>query len=154
MEWSLTGIGIFFSAMGFMMVLVQGPLLKRASMIWSDRLLVLGGTLVLAASFVFFASQATRVIYVGTALLALGNGLMWPSLLAILSKATDRSVQGAVQGFASSTAAVASITGLLVGGLLYGSIGANMFFISAAVMAPVFIIALAMPRLGRMPTLG
>ena len=99
MEWSLTGIGIFFSAMGFMMVLVQGPLLKRASMIWSDRRLVFGGTLVLAASFVFFASQATRVIYVGTALLALGNGLMWPSLLAILSKATDRSVQGAVQGW-------------------------------------------------------
>ncbi len=146
MDWSLTDIGVFFSAMGFMMVMVQGPVLKRASKIWSDRLLVLGGALVLAASFVFFASQATRVIYAGTALLALGNGLMWPSLLAILSKATDRSVQGAVQGFASSVAAVASITGLLVGGLLYGSMGARVFLVSAAMTTLVFIIALAIPR--------
>ena len=154
MGWSLTDLGVFFAAMGLMMVLVQGPVLKRASKIWSDRMLILGGTLVLAASFVFFTSQTTWVIYAGTALLALGNGLMWPSLLAILSKATDRSTQGTVQGFASSAAAVASITGLLVGGLLYGSIGANVFLVSAAVMAPVFIIALAMPRLGRMATLG
>ncbi|WP_372523631.1 MFS transporter, partial [Sulfuricaulis sp.] len=71
-HWSITETGVFFSAMSFMLVLVQGPVLKRAAKIWSDRILVLGGSLVLAASFPFFSSANTATLYVGTALLALG----------------------------------------------------------------------------------
>lgn len=141
--WSLTETGVFFAGMGLMMVLVQGPLLQRASRIWSDRLLLLGGSVPLAASFLFYTSNVTAVIYAGTALLALGNGLMWPSLLAVLSKATDRSVQGAVQGVAGSSAAVASVGGLLVGGLLYGLLGPSIFVLSASIMLLAFLIALA-----------
>jgi MFS family permease len=99
--WTLTETGVFFSAMGFMMVMVQGPLLKQASRTWPDRMLVLGGSVMLAISFLFFTSHATAMIYAGTALLAMGNGLMWPSLLAVLSKSTDRNDQGAVQGWAT-----------------------------------------------------
>jgi MFS family permease len=90
---------------------------------------------VLAASFPFFISGSTAMIYVGTALLAAGNGVMWPSLLAILSRAADRSVQGAVQGFAGSAGAMASIAGLLLGGALYHALGSGVFLISAALIA-------------------
>jgi MFS family permease len=152
LEWSLTEVGVFFAVMGSMMVLVQGPVLNRASRIVSDRVSVLTGTLILAASFPFFSDRSTPMIYAGAALLALGNGLMWPSLLAILSKASDQSVQGAVQGFASSSAAVASIVGLLVGGMLYSAIGARVFLISAAMTALVFILAFAIPRKARKPS--
>jgi MFS transporter, DHA1 family, tetracycline resistance protein len=106
-RWSLAETGVFFSVVSFMMVLVQGPMLKRAAKIWSDRNLVLGGSLVLAASFPFFSSADTVILYAGTALLALGNGVMWPSLLSIIAKSTDRNVQGTVQGLAGSVAAVA-----------------------------------------------
>ena len=71
--------------------------------------------------------------YVGTALLALGNGVMWPSLMAIISVSTDREVQGAVQGLASSSGAVASVAGFLVGGLLYGVLGSSVFVLSAVI---------------------
>ncbi len=144
--WSLAGLGIFFSAMGLSMALVQGPVLERAAKVWPDRRLVVGGALVLAASFVAFTSRATPVIYLGTALLALGNGLMWPSLLSLLSKAAGRRAQGAVQGFAGSAAAVASIAGLLAGGLLYGTIGSGVFLVSAAMTVLVVLAALAIPR--------
>ncbi len=146
LEWSLTDTGIFFSAMGLMLVVVQGPVLKRASKMWPDQLLILGGSLLLAASFLFFVSRSTLSIYVGTAVLALGNGVMWPSLLAVISKATDQRVQGAVQGFASSCAAVASIVGLLAGGLLYGVLGAVVFVLSAAITAVVFLLAMTLRR--------
>ena len=144
-HWSLAKTGVFFSAMGFMMALVQGPVLTRASKIWSDRTLVLGGSLALAASFPFFGATHATTLYVGTALLALGNGVMWPSLLSILAKTAGRSVQGAVQGFASSIAAVASIVGLLAGGLLYSLMGAHVFFISAALTALTFVLAFGIP---------
>jgi DHA1 family tetracycline resistance protein-like MFS transporter len=141
LEWSLSQTGVFFSVMGLMMVVVQGPVLSRASKICSDRTLVLAGSLLLAASFVFFTSRSTPVIYTGTALLALGNGVMWPSLLAIISRATDPDLQGAVQGFASSSGAVASITGLLVGGLLYDFLEAKVFLLSASITALVFLMS-------------
>jgi MFS family permease len=148
-RWSLTETGVFFSAMSFMLVLVQGPLLKRAAKIWSDRSLVLGGSLVLAVSFAFFSSADTVTLYIGTALLALGNGVMWPSLLSVLAKAADRDVQGAVQGFAGSVAAVASIIGLLAGGVLYGFLGAYVFMISAVLTLLTFALAFAIPSTAR-----
>jgi DHA1 family tetracycline resistance protein-like MFS transporter len=134
-HWSLSEIGVYFAAMGLMMALVQGPLLNRLARAWPERTLTLGGGFLLAASFPFFTSNSPAIIYVGTALLAVGNGIMWPSLLAILSRTTDRSVQGAVQGFASSVGAIASIAGLLLGGALYHSLGNRVFLISAILVA-------------------
>ena len=148
-HWSLAQTGVFFSVMSFMLVLVQGPVLKRAAKIWSDRILVLGGSLVLAVSFPFFGSANTATLYAGTALLALGNGVMWPSLLSILAKSADRNVQGAVQGLAGSVAAVASIVGMLIGGLLYRYLGPQVFVISAALTLLTFVLAFAIPSTAR-----
>ncbi len=91
--------------------------------------------MLLAASFPFFTASSAAAIYFGTGLLAIGNGIMWPSLLSILSRTTDRSAQGAVQGFASGVGAIASIAGLLLGGLLYQALGSRVFLISAILVA-------------------
>jgi MFS family permease len=137
LEWTLLQTGVFFSVMGLAMVVVQGPVLKRVSRAFSDKVLVATGSGILAASFMFFTSPNIVLIYTGTLLLALGNGVMWPSIMAILSRTTDAGYQGAVQGVASSVGAVASITGLLVGGLLFAFLGANVFLISACLTAIV-----------------
>ena len=138
LEWTLLETGVFFSVMGLAMVVVQGPVLKRVSAMFSDQVLVVAGSAILAASFAFFISPNPVVIYAGTLLLALGNGVMWPSIMAILSKTTDANYQGAVQGVASSVGAVASIAGLLLGGLLFAFIGASVFLISTGLTAVVF----------------
>ncbi len=145
LNWSLAEIGAFFTFMGISMVLVQGPVLKRASRVWSERTLVIGGSLVLATSFLFFTMDGKPQAYIGTVLLALGNGVMWPSLMALLSKATDRETQGALQGFASSSGAVASIVGLLVGGLLYGVLGTGVFFLAFAITMVVALLGVSIP---------
>jgi MFS family permease len=148
-RWSLSEIGVYFAAMGLMMALVQGPLLNRLSRRWSERTLVLGGSVLLAASFPFFMSSSAAMIYLGTALLAIGNGIMWPSLLAILSRTTEQSVQGAVQGFASSAGAVASIAGLLLGGALYQSLGNRVFLVAAILVALTCGLAFFLPAKGK-----
>jgi MFS family permease len=70
---------------------------------------------------------------------------MWPSLLSLLAKASDRNVQGAVQGLAGSVAAVASIIGLLAGGLLYRFLGPQVFVIPTAMTLLTFVLAIAIP---------
>jgi MFS transporter, DHA1 family, tetracycline resistance protein len=67
-----------------------------------------------------------------------GNGLMWPSVMSILSKRAGIIYQGAVQGVASSFASLASIIGLTTGGLLYSLIEGTTFLISAGVISYSF----------------
>lgn len=148
-RWSLSQIGVYFAAMGLMMALVQGPVLSYLSRHWSERKVALGGSLLLAASFPFFTASSASTIYFGTALLAIGNGIMWPSLLAILSRTTDRSAQGAVQGYASSAGAIASIAGLLLGGVLYDSLGNRVFLICAAVVLLCCGLCFLLPAKGK-----
>jgi MFS family permease len=139
--WSMGQVGIYFTVMSVLMALVQGPVLSRAAKHFEDEWLVIYGSVSLAASFVFFISENSTIIYSGTILLACGNGLMWPSLLSVLSKSSDRGTQGAVQGLAGSMNAVASVLGLLVGGLLFGVIGGGVFLLSAVITGLVAIVA-------------
>ena len=78
---------------------------------------------------------------------AFGNGLMWPSVMSIVSKRAGTLYQGAVQGVASSFASLANIIGLTTGGILYILIGATTFLISAAVIFTVFILSFRLLRL-------
>ena len=120
------------------MALVQGPLLVRISRTWNDGTLITVGSLILSGSFLFFVSRRTEMIYIGAALMALGNGVLWPSLLSVLSKAAGTRHQGVVQGFAGSAGAVASIIGLLMGGVVYGLLDERVFFLSALTILAVF----------------
>jgi DHA1 family tetracycline resistance protein-like MFS transporter len=145
--WSLAETGLFFAVMGLLMVTVQGPVLKALSSKISDRLLVLWGSLILAVGFVVFLSENVALIYVATALMALGNGVMWPSLLAVISRASSSEMQGTVQGFASSGGSIASITGLLLGGFLFDSIGERVFLLAAGFALAAFLMSFAIkPR--------
>jgi MFS family permease len=126
--------------MSLVMIVAQGPVLRRAAMRWSNRTLVVFGSLVLSISFLFFVSSSTVVLFAGAMLLALGNGLMWTSLLAMLSNRAGSQYQGAVQGFAGSSGAVASIMGLLIGGVMFDRIGSIVFVFSAIILFAVFVV--------------
>jgi len=143
--WSITRVGVYFAVMGLAMALVQGPLLKLLARYVAARSLVIVGGVLLAASFPFFGARSTFLLYCGTLLLALGNGLMWPSLLAILSGAADKSVQGAVQGFAGSAGAIASIAGLIIGGAFFGALGSGVFLLPAVLVALTVVLSFRLP---------
>jgi len=141
LKWSITEMGIFYAVLSGIMILVQGPVLRKALQKFSENKLVIIGSLVLGINFIFFLSNNILLIYTAAVLFAIGNGLMWPSLLSILAKKAGTVHQGAVQGVASSFAGLASIIGLTIGGVLYNAIGATTFLISAGVIFTVFIIS-------------
>jgi hypothetical protein len=147
LEWTVTEIGIFFAVLSGMMVLFQGPILRKASKRFPEEKLVIIGSVILGANFVLLISNNIVLVYGAAVLFAAGNGLMWPSIMSILSKRAGTINQGAVQGVASSFSSLASIIGLIVGGLLYNSIGEITFLISAGVIFTVFILSFRLLRM-------
>ena len=141
LKWSITQMGIFYAVLSGIMVLVQGPVLRKALKKFSEEKLVILGNLILGTNFILFVSNDIILVYGAAVLFAVGNGLMWPSLLSILSKRAGMVHQGAVQGVASSFGSLASIIGLTIGGLLYNLLGGTTFLIIAGVIFTVFIMS-------------
>jgi len=147
LKWTVTEMGIFYSVLSGVMILVQGPVLRKALQKFSEEKLVVIGSLILGVNFALFMFNSTVLVYVALVLFALGNGLMWPSFMSILSKRAGTVHQGVIQGVGSSMGSLASIIGLILGGLLYNLIGPTTFLISAAVIFIVFIMSFRLLKL-------
>lgn len=141
LEWSVTETGAFFAYLSLLMVVVQGPVLARLSSRFSDGVLAIVGTVVLTVGFAALYWDSIASVYLAATLVATGNGLMWPSVLSLLSKAAGDRHQGAVQGYSGSLGAIASIVGLIAAGVLYSSLGPWVFIVAAAIVFPVSLIA-------------
>ncbi|RMD96046.1 MAG: MFS transporter [Calditrichaeota bacterium] len=140
LNWSLFELGIFFSVLGFIMVMVQGPVLSKISNQFSESVLMIAGSCLLAVSFFLFTRRNLFLIYLGVLLFSSGNGIMWPSFLSILSKLAGQKYQGAIQGYASSMGSLASIIGLITGGIIYGWMGVTTFWIPGTFMLIIFLL--------------
>lgn len=141
LKWSVTQLGIFYAVLSGIMVLIQGPVLRKALKKFSEERLVIIGSIILGTNFILFVSNNIVSVSVAVILFAVGNGLMWPSFMSILSRRAGSKLQGAVQGIAGSFGGLASIFGLTLGGFLYNSIGAVTFLISAIVIFAVFVMS-------------
>ena len=133
LNWSITQMGVFYS--------VQGPILRKALKKFSEEKLIVIGSLLLGMNLTLFVSDNITLIFGAVVLFALGNGLMWPSFMSIFTRFAGTIHQGAVQGVASSIGSLASIIGLVVGGLLYNSIGVSNFLIPDGFIFLVFILS-------------
>jgi MFS family permease len=141
LKWSITQLGIFYAVLSGIMVLVQGPILRKALKKFSEEKLVVIGSLILGTNFILFVSNNIVSVSGAVILFAVGNGLMWPSFMSILSRRAGSKLQGAVQGVAGSFGGLASIVGLTLGGFLYNSFGGATFLISAGVILVVFVMS-------------
>lgn len=149
LAWTVSGTGVYFAVLSAMMVVVQGPVLAMLSKRFSDAQLIVGGGVLLSANFALLLSADTGIIYFAAVLFAVGNGLMWPSVLSLLSKLAGEENQGAVQGLAGSAGGLASIIGLVAGGILFDQTGAVTFVISAVLILVSCGIALPWLRISQ-----
>ena len=144
--WTVTEMGIFYAVLSGIMILVQGPILQKALKRFSEEKLVIIGSAILGSNFVLFISSEIFLIYFAAVLFAVGNGLMWPSIMSILSRRAGPVYQGAVQGVAGSVTGVASIIGLTTGGVLYNIFGGITFLVSSGVIFAVFVLSFRLLR--------
>ena len=147
--WTVTQMGIFYAVLSGIMALVQGPVLRKASKRFSEEQLVIIGSMILGTNFILLISSDITLIYGAAVLFAVGNGLMWPSVMSILSNRAGTVYQGTVQGVANSFGSLASIIGLMIGGLLYDVLGATTFLVSAGIIFTVFILSFRLMKINK-----
>ena len=114
------GFGLVFTYLGLVIVIVQGGLIGRLTARYGERSLAMAGALLMCLSLAAVAlAPNLAVVVVVLAVLAVGQGLLNPTLAALLSRETHRDEQGSTLGLGQSLAAGARATGPILAGWLY-----------------------------------
>ena len=139
-------LGMLFAFMGVIVVALQGGLIGRlVKRLGEKRVIVIG-----AASFVIgfvLVPLVWRVplLYVVAFFIAIGQGLCYPALTALVSKATPEAERGGILGLAAATGSLARFFGPLLSGVLYDfAKAAGAFYGGAVLMTGALIIAMRM----------
>ena len=135
-DWDTGQLGIFFAVLSGMMIVAQGPLLTFVSKHLSRRIVFGVGMGCLMLALISLVLPPGPPTYAGAALFAVGNGLSWPTFQARVAEVAGDS-QGAIQGAATSASSLASISGLVAGGVLYPVLQSGLFYVAAALFAVV-----------------
>jgi DHA1 family tetracycline resistance protein-like MFS transporter len=147
--WSLAAAGV---SMGIAQVFITGPLVAKLG----EQRAVVIGMVVGGLSFLFYALVTQGWLVYAIIFFSALQGLVYPSLNALLSRMTDASNQGALQGGMSSVASVAAIVGplfmtqALAFGAERGTTGAA--FLSAAVLVLIALMVVYVGVIRRVST--
>lgn len=140
--------GLMFVFIGFILILVQGGLVRRlAGPVGEKRLAVVG----LSAGILAFISIASAfnlgLFFIGLGLMALAVGLVSPTLSALVSLYTDEDGQGASLGVFRSAGSFARAIGPLLAAFAYFAYGAQNAYLlgSLIIIVPLFL-ALSLPK--------
>ncbi|MCB9250420.1 MAG: MFS transporter [Ignavibacteriales bacterium] len=110
-------IGYLFGIIGLVGAIVQGGLLRQVSKYVSDEKLVIAGIFLMIG----LTGLPYGVNFLGVAIfggvLAIGTGILQPTILGLVSKETTEDSQGRILGVNQSLAALARVLGPLWGGL-------------------------------------
>jgi DHA1 family tetracycline resistance protein-like MFS transporter len=138
-----------FLFMGLIVATLQGGLIGRLANALGERTLVAIG----AASFTIGLAAVPSVwrvplLYAVAFFIAIGQGLTYPSLTALLSKSTPADQQGSMLGLASGIGSLARFIGPILTGFIYDlARSPGAFYAGAIITLTAFFIALAMRRM-------
>jgi MFS family permease len=125
------GLGVVFTAVGVVMVLVQGGLVGRLVDRYGDRTVAMTGAVLLAAGLLVAPFGPNWLAYVALGVLAAGQGLLSPTTAAMVARDGGRHV-GGVLGIGQSAAAAARAVGPLVAGVAFDLLPAAPYLLGAA----------------------
>jgi len=125
---------------------IQGGGMKALARRYSERSLVISGTLLLALGFGLLPKAPTLALFLtALATLAVGRAISQPSLMSLTSLAADANQRGAVMGAFQSAASLARVIGPVTAGLLYDRLQAAPFWLAAALLVTVALLARSFP---------
>ena len=129
------GFGLIFTYIGIIAIVVQGGLIRRLHKRYTERALAACGGVLLAAGLLLIplAHTAPPAVLFLT-VLALGQGLVSPSLVSLLSRESGDEEQGATLGVGQSLSAAARATGPLIAGFLFDR-GIAIPYLAAGLLA-------------------
>lgn len=128
------GLGIGFTYLGIVMAVVQGGLIGRLTPRYGERALAAAGAVTMGLALVAIAlitSLGMAVVVAG--LLAVGQGLVSPSLSSLLSRESHADEQGGILGVGQSLSAFARAIGPITAGWLFDR-GESLPFVFGAAL--------------------
>ncbi len=140
--------GYLFALLGIVSVIVQGGLVRRLVPRYGERwLLKVSGIPFCLGLLLAGAATTVPTLLAGVVLTGIGYGGSIPSVLALLSRATDPERQGAVLGLGQSVGSLARVLGPAMAGKLFDVRLALPYLAGAALIlvAAAFAARLAQP---------
>ncbi|MDO8494692.1 MAG: MFS transporter [Deltaproteobacteria bacterium] len=114
------------------MALVQGGAIRPLAKSFGEKKLVLGGALLVVASFVSVPQiYSVPLLLIPLLVYAVGRSIAQPSLLSLVSRGGHPRRTGAVMGTYQSSASLARIVGPAAAGLLYDQANAFPFYFAS-----------------------
>lgn len=136
-------IGYLFAYVGVVLALVQGGLVGRVVRRFGERRLVPLAILILAVGLALIpVPNSIAGLCVAVGVISLGMGFNNPSLVSLISQASDPEDQGGILGVSQSLASLARIVGPAWGGVLFDQFGPAATYVSSAgIMAVAALLA-------------
>ncbi|HEV7920251.1 MAG TPA: MFS transporter [Thermoanaerobaculia bacterium] len=139
----------FFLFMGVIVVMLQGGLLGKLARVLGEKMLVTIGAASLTIGLVMVPSVwRVPLLYVVAFFIAIGQGLCYPSLTSLVTKATAKSEHGTMLGLAAGIGSMARFLGPIVSGFFYDLARARgAFYSGAALTSAALVVALWLRKL-------
>jgi DHA1 family tetracycline resistance protein-like MFS transporter len=126
-HWKPALIGVMFSIMGIQDIISQGLVMPKLLIKLSDAQIAILGMVSEIAGYSLIAASALFSYYplfiTGMFLFGFGDSIFGPSFNGMISKSSDATEQGRIQGGSQSIQSLARIIGPVVGGQLYVTLG-------------------------------
>jgi MFS family permease len=135
-----------FTTIGVLSLIVQGGLIGPLKKRFGELSLVLIGTLMLAVGLALIPiPDHFWVQFPVITLIAIGNGISAPILLALVSLLTPEAERGEIIGVFQSTQSLGRIIGPILGGFLFNEVSRYApYFAGGAIMMLAFFLALGL----------
>jgi multidrug resistance protein len=143
----MSAVGWMFVYAGVLGAVVQGWLVgSLAHRFGESRLIVAGGTIAAAAAAALPAAGSTGRLLLVLAVLAVGHGLLAPSLSAFTSRLVPSYEVGSVMGVSQGVSSLARIFGPFWAEWVYGGGGPALPYLSAAVAYALSVVVMVAAR--------
>jgi MFS transporter, DHA1 family, tetracycline resistance protein len=146
--WGPFTVGFSLLYVGAVLIVMQGLLFSRLARRFGEARLVAAGISIIALGLLGLAlSGRVPLALAAMGLLAIGMGLFSPSTNSVLSYHAKPTERGEIMGIGQSASSLARVFGPSVAGFFFDHWGPNApYYVSAAVMASMVVIALRLPR--------
>ncbi len=135
-------IGYLYGIIGIVGAIIQGGFIKRLSEKYNDEHLVVAGIFFMMIGLGGLPYGLTFLgIEIIAAILAIGSGILQPTLLSMVSKSAKSGNQGSILGLNQSTASMARVLGPLWGGFAFEYINYQFPFLTGGLFTFMILIA-------------
>jgi DHA1 family tetracycline resistance protein-like MFS transporter len=136
--WDARWASFGFAFLGLVSALVQGGLIRRLVPRFGEPRLIVAGVVSLAAGMSLLAlARGVPAMLVATLVVAVGQGLVSPTVSGLLSRVTPPAEQGAIFGTLTSAGTLARMVSYLVANALFTRVGPSAPYWEGSLIALV-----------------